>query len=287
MKDLIRIAVVNFHSIWGDIDKNLENIKKYCIKSGEKRVNLILFPETSLCGYDNDKNKPYKEKMHYKTAQTTSDKAVSELIEIAKSYNMFIVFGMNERDTTDFEKIYNSAIVITPNGEVDSYRKIHLPFDEKEWAIAGSEPMLINSEWGSFGVSICYDTYCFPELMRYYRSKGARLILNLTACPDIPPTMNAATLSLKAYACINYSIIASSNLCGKDNTSMFKGGSCIIGPDKVTGWKIYAGKYFGEENSDIEGLYIADINLSDADNNTDIPIFSGDWKKDLYKQWLS
>ena len=286
MENIIKLAVVNFHSLWGDVETNLKRLVDYAEEASNQGVNLILFPETCLTGYDNDKENLYNKKMHYKCAQTIQGEAVSKLAEIAKKHSMYIVFGLSERDLDDETVIYNSAAVIKPNGEALSYRKIHLPFDEKEWAIAGEAPLLVDSEWGKFGVSICYDTYCFPELMRYYRANGARLILNLTACPDIPATMNAATLSLKAYSCINYVFIASSNLCGKDKRSNFKGGSCVIGSDKLQGWKTYIGHYFGEQSADKEGMFVGKIDLSDADNNTEIPIFNGDWKKGLYKKWL-
>ena len=285
MKNIIKIAVVNFQTIWGDKEKNLNEICEYCQKAGEEKVNLIIFPETALSGYDNDKEHSKNEKMHVIMAETIPGKTTERLSYYAKKYGMYIVFGMPELCDG---KVYNSAAIIYPDGKTDSYRKIHLPFDEKEWAEKGSDPKMIESEWGNIGITICYDTYCFPELIRYYRAKGARLVLNVTACPDIPCTLGAAKLSLPAYAYINYVFIASSNLCGEEIRSNFKGGSCIIGPDKSKGdFCVYAGKMFGEKDSDKDDLIIKEIDLSLADKYTDIPIFKEDWQPKLYSKYFS
>lgn len=40
---------------------------------------------------------------------------------------------------------------------------------------------MFETPWGPVGIEICYDSYQFPELMRYYVSKGMRLYLNPTA----------------------------------------------------------------------------------------------------------
>lgn len=286
IKDIIKIGVVNFRTEWGNKEKNTESMISYCKEAAKQGVNLILFPETALTGYDNDKEHVGNEKMHIKLAENIHGKTTEKFSKIAKEFDMYIVFGMSEKDNSG--KVFNSAAIVSPDGEISSYRKIHLPFDEKEWAEKSDEPKTINSKWGKIGITICYDTYCFPELIRYYRAKGARLILNATACPDIPCTMGAAKLSLPAYAFINYVFIASANICGKEIRSHFTGGSCVIGPDETKGnTKVYAGKMFGEEGCDKEGLITCEIDLSLADKNTDIPIFNGDWSPKIYNKMYS
>lgn len=280
MKNKIKIAVVNFKTVWGNKEKNLKSICEYCKRAKEKNVKLLLFPETALTGYDNDRENLGRNKMHIRLAETIPGKSTDIISKLAKKFGMYIIFGMPEKDRG---KIYNSAVVIYPDGRCESYRKIHLPFDEKEWAKCGEKPYIIETEWGKIGITICYDTYCFPELIRYYKAKGARLILNVTACPNIPCTLGAAKLSLPAYAYINYLYIASSNICGKEIRSTFDGGSCIIGPDKSKGgYLVYAGKMFGDKDSAKEDLIIGEIDLSLADKYTDIPIFKEDFNPKLY-----
>lgn len=283
--DKLNIGVVNFPTSWGDKAKNLENIEKFCVEAGETGVEMLVFPETCLCGYDYDKEND----LHKKLAETVDGESISRVKKFAVKYNMYVVFGFSELVG---DVVYNSAAILFPSGEVDVYRKIHLPFDEKKWSICGNEPKLIDTKWGKIGVTICYDTYCFPELIRYYRAMGARLVLNVTACPDNACTMGAATLSLPAYSFINYVYIASANLCGQEKYSHFSGGSSVIMPNETKdGVKTVIGTFFGENGSDKVGLYNGVIDLSLADKNTDIPLFNGDFRaalySDLYKTILA
>ena len=280
MPSKIKIAVVNFATIWGNKSENLKKICEFCEKAHLQNVDLIVFPETALSGYDNDKENLNSDKMHIKLAETIPGKSTEIVANIAKKYGMYVVFGMPEKADNN---IYNSAAIIHPDGKCESYRKIHLPFDEKEWAKKGTEPKIIETKWGKIGITICYDTYCFPELIRYYRAQGARLILNVTACPNIPCTLGSAKLALPAYAFTNYVFIASSNLCCREIRSTFDGGSCIIGPDSSKGgYKVYSGKMFGDKDSNKYELIVSEIDLSLADKYTDIPIFNGDWNPDIY-----
>lgn len=292
MENLINIAVVNFNAKWGCKDVNLNKMKEMCIEAGEKKADMIIFPETALTGYDNETFKDKSKKMQYILAETIPGPSTNKVVDLAKKYNMYIIFGMPERDKENKDIIYNSAAIIEPTGNINRYRKIHLPFDEADWAVRGNEPVLIDTKWGPIGISICYDTYFFPELLRYYRAMGARMSINVTACPEGPCTSGTAESTIKAYALINSMFIASSNLCGKDLYSSFIGGSSVIGPDEDDGKAIsYVGKMFNETNSTIQGLKMGIIDLSLADQYAKLPVFFNnqriedwDWRPELYSK---
>lgn len=169
------------------------------------------------------------------------------------------------------------------------YRKLHLPFDECEWAVPGDKPVLIDTPWGPIGISICYDTYCFPELTRYYRSMGARMSLNVTACPDAPCTSGSYRIALPALAFINYMYIATSNIAGPEHGAFFHGGSAVIGPSKNSGEvETYLGIPYPESGCDRAGMRFGTIDLSLPDIYGQIPVFAKnaegkrDWRGDLY-----
>lgn len=294
MKDIINIAVVNFKTTWGVKEANRNKILGYCEEAGKRGADLIVFPETALTGYDNEPDKVRAEKMQVQLAETIPGESTEIIAKIAQKYHMYIVFGMPEKDREAPDIIYNSAAVIYPNGKTESYRKIHLPFDEVDWAIRGETPVLIDTEWGPIGITICYDTYCFPEIIRYYRSMGARLCLNVTACPDLPCTAGSAELTIPTYAYSNYMYIASANLCGVDKTSNFIGGSSVIGPD-ISGKKahVYLGKMFNSAGSDEPGMIMGTIDLALTEQIPHIPIYQynekigdRDWRPELYSKWF-
>ncbi|MCD8098892.1 MAG: carbon-nitrogen hydrolase family protein [Lachnospiraceae bacterium] len=285
MKHVINIAVVNFYAEWGNKENNLARILDYTEAAGKRGADMLVMPETCLTGYMDEEGKSRTEKMHARLAETIPGPSTEKVAELARKYGMFVVFGMSEKDPADETKIYNSAAIIHPDGKMEAYRKLHLPFAEGNWAVVGDEPVLIDTPWGPVGITICYDTYCFPELIRYYRAKGARLTLNCTACPDGNCTAGSAELAIPAYAFGNYIFIASSNLVGNDHGAHFMGGSGVVGPaiDKG-GVHTYVGHMFKDPNSDQAEMYLGTIDLSMADVNTDIPLFRGDWRPELYKK---
>ena len=85
------------------------------------------------------------------------------------------------------EKAYNTAVLITPDGQkVAHYQKVHLfdvnvpdgnTYQESSTVMAGREiPSIYNSEnLGNLGLSICYDVR-FPELYRQLSQQGADVL---------------------------------------------------------------------------------------------------------------
>jgi len=260
-KGNIRVTVVNFKAEWGDKQANLEKMTEY-IEAADGS-DIIIFPEAALTGYDNIPGEPKSEKMQIRVAETIPGPSTDRIVELARIHDMTVVFGMIERDPDDPESVYNAAAIARPGGEVLSYRKIHLPDDEGEWATPGEKPLVFDTEWGPVGISICYDTYIFPELIRYSRGKGARLHINCTAnfaelWDDVP-----FRELLEAYVLVNQMFIASAGLCGKGRHKTYIGGSSVIGTDEESAKtiKYYAGLPFGEDGNDKEAMHTAELDL--------------------------
>lgn len=288
---LIHIGVVNFETVWGDKVANLKSIEAYCEEAGKRGVELLVFPETALTGYLDEPGKDRKDRMQVKLAETIPGPSTQAIAAYAEKYHMYIIVGMPERDPEEDTLIYNSAAIITPSGSMTSYRKIHLPGAEADWSVRGDAPTMIDTPWGPIGVGICYDTYVFPELQRYYKSMGARLYINVTACPDAPWQANSAAIGIPAYAFLNCIYIASANLCNCELDSCnFIGGSSVIGPQlEGKPAKLYVGTMFLEEGARVPGLYDGTVDLSIADNCAPLPTFvynprvdGRDFRADIY-----
>ncbi|MFA9376346.1 MAG: carbon-nitrogen hydrolase family protein [Lachnotalea sp.] len=293
--DKITIGVVNFNVRNGDKEHNLTKIEKISIEAAKKNVDLILFPETCLMGYDYFINENILMEEKIKHSEKLDGESVNRIKKIAQSYEIYIIFGMSEKD--DNGNLYNSAIITEPNGTVGAYRKIH-PFDkENTWCLKGTTPFMIDTKWGLISVGICYDTYQFPELMRYYVAKGSRLYLNLTALAEEINLEGSKDAFLKSYTTMleygvlaNSIYIASSNLCGYDHFNYFGGGSMVIGPKETEFKENNLKVYCGDDRNVNEGLFFAEIDLSLSKRDifqknaiTDTP----DFRPDLYKQLYS
>lgn len=288
-RDILNMAVVNLKPEWGKKEKNLKRMMDYARSASAQGVKLIAFPEMALTGYDNEDDVAKKDKMQVKQAELIPGESTMKMAELSKELGLYIVFGMPERDPEDDGKVYNAAAVVTPEGEILKYRKMHLPGTEADWATRGDKPLLVDTPWGKIGVVICYDTYRFPELTHYLRAKGARLIINCTACclEAVKPTV--VQHSIETYANDYPVFIASANLVGLDLYEHFMGSSSILGPGDVGKIHYYAGYAFEDERGRVPGLFTATIDLSMAEVMGSRPLFyynpkvsSPDYRPDVY-----
>lgn len=286
MKDVITISTVTMNSVWGDKAGNLNQILGFVESAAKRGSDLVIFPEMSLTGYDVELEKDKKDMMQYKEAETIPGPSSLTVAELTKKYGIYALFGMPERDAEAPDKLYNSVAICGPDGVIGSYRKIHLPYPEYYWAERGEKPEVLDTPWGPIGVSVCYDTYCFPELMRYEVAKGARLHINCTAYAKCHGDQLGST-TIQAYAIINQIFIASSNLGGKDLYNEFWGGSNIVGPSrKAYNYYYYAGQPFEAETAIEAEMHTATINLALAKRGSFLsnPAIGGktDYRPEIY-----
>ncbi len=285
--DVVTIACVNFNTNWGNKEQNLKRIKDYITGAAKRGADIILFPELALTGYENGPGA----KMHKENAETIPGPSTIALAELTHKLGVYVILGMPERSREDPDVYYNSAAVIGPEGVIGSYAKL-MPFgNEMRWCRKGEKAFAFDTPWGLVGVGICYDTYMFPELPRYYAALGARLYVHITALGDFRGWKPYYINQMQARAIENMMFVASSNIVGKDRTSDYPGTSFIIGPgEEAHEVKFYAGPA-SETN---EEIILATVDLAAADRmRQNYPLFSEnpvsgkpDWRLELYKEML-
>lgn len=263
------IAVVNFHTEWGNKKANLEKMKEYIAEAAREKVDLILFPELALTGADVEPEKP---KMHRELAEPIPGPTTIEMADLSKKLGLYIVWGMPEIDK---EKglYYNSAVIVGPEGLLGVYRKVHPWVPEHQWCSKGSDYPVFITRFGPIGVGICYDTYFFPEVARIYALKGIRLYLNPTAVPVLEGfyVHEFMVQQIMARAAENLYFIASADLVGKEITTEYAGCSLITGPLYPKISHIYAGPASREK----EEMLIATLDLTDVHRmRSVIPVFN-------------
>ncbi|MBR0597222.1 carbon-nitrogen hydrolase family protein [Sinanaerobacter chloroacetimidivorans] len=294
-KDIITVAVVNFKAATGDKEQNLARMKGFSVAAAKRGADLVLFPEMCLMGYDYFINEEIKMEEKIAATETLQGPSCTALSEIAKEYGIYIVFGAAEKKEGS-DILYNSAYAVGPDGFKGAYQKMH-PFEtESIWCEKGENPFMIDTEWGPISVGICFDTYQFPELMRYYVSKGSRLYLNPTAVIEEIPKECSRQAFINYYApTLEYGVlcntifIASANLTGFDDTNYFGGGSAVIGPKINPFFETDVTYYAGDKDNVQEGIYLSTIDLSLATR----PLFvkskytgTPDYRPELYKKFL-
>ncbi|MCB1022369.1 MAG: carbon-nitrogen hydrolase family protein [Bryobacterales bacterium] len=117
-------------------------------------------------------------------AQRLPGPAEDEFREMARQHDIWLLPGTLFEKKDD--KVFNTASVINPQGEiVGRFRKL-FPFRPYELEVEAGDEFLVFDvpEVGRFGVSICYDMW-FPETSRTLAAMGAEIILHPTMTPTI------------------------------------------------------------------------------------------------------
>jgi len=150
---------------------------------------------------------------------------VDKLGAIAEENGIYVVASILEK--TD-DKIYNTAVLISPRGELlTKYRKMHLFMEEQTYIAHGSEYAVVDTKFGKVGLMICYDAI-FPEIARRLTLQGASIIFMPANWPD--PFLPQWRLATSARALDNQIWLAAANRIGADNKFTYSGRSRIVNP---------------------------------------------------------
>lgn len=144
--------------------------------------------------------------------------------ELARQYNIWLIPGSMFQKQED--RIYNTATVINPQGEVVGRYNKMFPFYPYEVGVTGGDSFLIFDvpNVGRFGITICYDMW-FPETSRMLAVNGVEVILHPTLTATIDRDIELALA--QATAATNQCFIFDINGLGDGGT----GRSIICGPD--------------------------------------------------------
>ncbi|MCB4768466.1 amidohydrolase [Ancylobacter sp. Lp-2] len=158
-----RVAVAQFAPT-GDVGANLARIDDLAGQAArEQRAELVVFPERAVTGLDAP------------AAERLDGPAVARLVAIAARHGLHLVAGLAEEADG---ALYNSAVLVGPQGVIGSYRKTHLDASDHNWATPGEEWGVFDTAFGRVGLLIGHDA-AFPEAGRVLALRGCDLV----ACP--------------------------------------------------------------------------------------------------------
>jgi predicted amidohydrolase len=205
----------------------------------------------------------------------TTGFTVTELKKIATAQHLNLVFGMAESRN---RKVFNSSVLVTAQGKIHTYQKVHLFDREKLFFQPGTRsfaPVAVTD--GKLGMMVCFDWF-YPEVTRILALGGAQVIchpsnLVLPWCQDAMRTR-----------CIENRVFAvTANRIGTEKRGAhqltFTGKSQIVNP---------RGEVLVSAGERSESLKIVEINPAEADDKHVTPnndLFK-DRKPALYKPLL-
>jgi len=248
MRENFKIALAQISCRRGDKKANLQKIEEYAKKAKKQKAELVVFPELSLTGYT------VRDEI-YELAEKIPGPSISIIEKLAREIGIHVIFGMPELSEKTEATVYNSAVLIGPEGFIGKYRKMYLPthsvFEEKRYFRSGYDVGTFETELGKIGLTICYDIF-FPEVSRLTRLEGAKLIVCISASPAVRRAY-FETLTI-ARAIENTAFIVYVNLVGVEDGLQFWGGSRLIGPD---------GNIIAKAEYDEENMVVGEVNYAD------------------------
>ncbi len=282
--ETVSLACINFHPEWGDKAANLAKMKAFVTDAARQGNHIIVFPELALSGYECSEDAGAEKKscrMHAELAEAIPGPSTEEMSRLAKELDVYIIFGMPERDKQNPAAHYISSVVIAPEGILGAYRKLHLApwprFTERLCFSAGDAVPVWKTRYGNIGVLICYDFYFFPELARIMALKEATLLVNTTASAAGPGKPYYIVQQTGCRATENLVYAASANLVGKERTKTYYGHSVIAGPHDPRPAFVFA------EGGETEEIVSASLSFAKLKTYTE----KLDWKKNRQFQLIN
>lgn len=186
----MKIIVSQINPTIGDIRSNTEKVIK-CISHAKKQdVDLILFPELTLCGY------PPEDLVLHESFIDAMHDHLEQVVNASK--NIVVIVGLVRRNVSHGEKpLLNSACIIQDQKILGFYDKWLLPtydvFDERRYFEPGKALFTFNLHGKKVGITICEDIWQhagYVDRTKYPRDpiielskENIDLMLNLSASP--------------------------------------------------------------------------------------------------------
>jgi predicted amidohydrolase len=282
VRDLVTIASVNFAPVYGSAKATLEKMAANVAEAAAQGADLVVFPENALLGCRSCTECAELETTCegcLASAETVPGPSSREVAALAREHDLYVVYGLPERDPADPGRIYNAAAVVGPEGVLGTYRKVHL--GEPPWVTEGitytpgTSLPLFPTRFGPIGVQICYDFWFNPELTRILALKGARLIVcpvGSFAAPGRIEGLRATALSRAQENLLHVVVSNAVGGPGRDDASAaasYSGRALTEGrrPNDYAGHSLIAGPAFPRfgrvlaEAGGVEEMIVATVNL--------------------------
>ena len=255
----MKVGYFQFNPIFGEATRNLETISA---RLATVECDLLVLPELCNTGYQ---FVSADEAMAL--AESIPDgPTTSRLIQIAADRNMHLVAGLAERASN---RMYNSAVLVGPQGFIGVYRKTHLFFEETLFFAPGDTGFpLYDIGPARVGLMVCFDWY-YPESARTLALKGADIIAHPSnlVLPNCPDAMVTRCLENRVFA-VTCNRIGSEERGGKKMLT-YIGNSEVVTPK---------GEILMRAKPDQEALGIVEIDPLQARNKMLTPyndLFAG------------
>lgn len=182
----MKIALIQFNSTVGDLERNTQRIIKYCKEAAEKGAEIVIFPEGAITGY------PPQDLLYSKKFVEKNKEMIYKIAE--RKLDIVIIVSFVDYD--EHWHLFNSAAVIQKGEITRIVKKTLLPtydvFDELRYFKPGKveeiQPVEVQiaGRKVKLGVEICedlWDEQYDVKVTDILVERGAEIIINISASP--------------------------------------------------------------------------------------------------------
>ena len=234
----VKAAAIQFDPRVGleNKDKNLQRTMQLINEAADGGATLIVLPELANTGY----GFATREEAYAHAEPVPDGPTVQAWLAAARDRGVYLAAGLAECDS-DGVRLFDTAVLLGPDGFIGKYRKTHLWHREKLYFTPGDLGFpVFDTRIGRIGLLVCFDIW-FPEVARLLSAQGADVICSVNNWVWTPPPLfdeagrcMAAYLTMSASHVNNVAFIAA-NRVGEERGDKFLGCSLITG---TNGWPL-------------------------------------------------
>jgi predicted amidohydrolase len=199
---MLNASLVQFTPVMSNPEYNLQQISALLENI---KTDIILLPELCTTGYSF-----LTKDEAFAAAEDLGGQSIHFFKQLAEDHKAMVIAGFAEKRG---DKVYNSALIALPGGEVKVYQKTHLFYREKQCFSEGDSGFFIVQhplKDCKVGVMICND-WRYPEAARSLALLGADII----TCPS-NLVSDVWRIGMPARALENKVYVAVANRCGTE-----------------------------------------------------------------------
>jgi N-carbamoylputrescine amidase len=175
----VRVAVVQFNPQVGvgNLESNALAARQCLQQAAKAGANLIVLSELATTGYCFDS----REEAFAHAEPVPGGPIIRGWIAFAKENKVYVVGCLPE---VDRQQLFDTAVLVGPDGYVGKYRKTHLWNEEKLFFTPGNLGFpVFDTRIGRIALLVCWDIW-FPETARIVSQLGADIVCIPTGCMD-------------------------------------------------------------------------------------------------------
>lgn len=240
----INIGLAQIYPKLGDIQHNLAMHLQTIATARERGVDLLVFPELSLTGYQVQDLVP-----EASLRSDAGDPVFAELL--AASADIDLVVGFVREDKR--KRFYIANAYLSAGAILHIHHKLYLPtyamFDESRYFAQGNSVRAFDTRFGRLGMLICEDFWHVSPAYLLWLDGADMLILNSSSPSrglnedDRLGGTRWVELVNQAYGSMFTAYVLHCNRVGYEDGKNFWGGSSVVDPD---GEFMTHGLYFDE-----------------------------------------